>query len=87
MPAYEALQDNGATAERMMGALLRGVSTRQYAEVLPEMAGTVGVSRSSISRRRSRPVPSSCAKCRSAAGTKPNSWCSTLMASVSERTM
>lgn len=50
VPAYEALQDNGATAERMMGALLRGVSTRQYAEVLPEMAETVGVSRSSISR-------------------------------------
>jgi hypothetical protein len=51
VPAYEALQDNGATAERMMGALLRGVSTRQYEEVLPEMAGTVGVSRSSISRQ------------------------------------
>jgi putative transposase len=35
----------------MMGALLRGVSTRQYAEVLPEMAATAGVSRSSISRQ------------------------------------
>ena len=45
------LQDNGVTAERMMGALLRGVSTRQYEEVLPEMAETVGVSRSSISRQ------------------------------------
>ncbi len=51
IPAYEALQDNGATAERMMGALLRGVSTRQYQEVLPEMAATAGVSRSSISRQ------------------------------------
>jgi len=51
VPAYEALQDNGATAGRMMGALLRGISTRQYAEVLPEMAETVGVSRSSISRQ------------------------------------
>lgn len=51
VPAYTALQDNGATAQRMMGALLRGVSTRQYEEVLPEMASTVGVSRSSISRR------------------------------------
>lgn len=51
VPAYSALQDNGATAQRMMGALLRGVSTRQYEEVLPEMASTVGVSRSSISRR------------------------------------
>jgi transposase-like protein len=51
VPAYESLQENGATAERMMGALLRGVSTRQYEEVLPEMADTVGVSRSSISRQ------------------------------------
>jgi putative transposase len=51
VPAYEALQENSATAERMMGALLRGVSTRQYEEVLPEMADTVGVSRSNISRQ------------------------------------
>src|SRR5437763_14378286 len=51
VPAYEALQENNATAERMMGALLRGVSTRQYEEVLPEMAETAGVSRSSISRQ------------------------------------
>jgi transposase-like protein len=51
VPAYESLQDNGATAERMMGALLRGVSTREYAEVLPEMAETAGVSRSSVSRQ------------------------------------
>ena len=32
------------------GAILRGVSTREYEEVLPEMAQTVGVSRSSVSR-------------------------------------
>src|SRR5437588_9084624 len=50
-PAYEALQGNDATAQRMMGALLRGVSTRQYEEVLPEMAETAGVSRSSVSRQ------------------------------------
>src|SRR5947209_17111818 len=51
VPAYEALQENGATAQRMMGALLRGVSTRQYEEVLPEMAETAGVSGSSVSRQ------------------------------------
>ena len=51
VPAYEALQENSATAQRMIGALLRGVSTRQYEEVLPEMADTAGVSRSSISRQ------------------------------------
>jgi putative transposase len=51
VPAYESLQENSATGQRMMGALLRGVSTREYAEVLPEMAETAGVSRSSISRQ------------------------------------
>jgi hypothetical protein len=34
----------------MLEILLRGVSTRQYDKVLPEMAETVGVSRSSVSR-------------------------------------
>jgi len=51
VPAYAALQENSSTAERMIGALLRGVSTRQYEEVLPEMAATAGVSRSSVSRQ------------------------------------
>jgi transposase-like protein len=35
---------------RMLEILLRGVSTRQYGRGLPEMAKTVGVSRSSVSR-------------------------------------
>ena len=51
LPAYDSLQENDATAQRMMGALLRGVSTREYAEVPPEMAETAGVSRSSVSRQ------------------------------------
>ena len=51
VPAYEALRDNPATAEVMLGKLLRGVSTREYADVLPEMAATVGVSRSAVSRQ------------------------------------
>jgi len=51
IPAYEALRANPATAEAMLGKLLRGVSTREYKDVLPSMAATVGVSRSSISRQ------------------------------------
>ena len=35
----------------MLGALMRGVSTLEYQEVLPQMAQTVGVSRSAISRK------------------------------------
>ena len=50
VPAYEALRRNPQLGRRMFGALLRGVSTRQYREVLPQMAHTVGVSKSAVSR-------------------------------------
>ena len=50
IPAYEALRNNQGLDAQMLGALLRGVSTREYHEVLPQMASTVGVSKSSISR-------------------------------------
>jgi putative transposase len=50
VPAYEAMQADGKLGSRMLEILLRGVSTRQYAKVLPQMAETVGVSRSSVSR-------------------------------------
>jgi putative transposase len=49
IPAYEAMQENGM-GERMLEVLMGGLSTRQYAEVLPEMASTCGVSRSNVSR-------------------------------------
>ena len=51
IPAYEKLHTNRGLSEQMLGALLRGVSTREYQEVLPQMADTVGVSRSSVSRQ------------------------------------
>ena len=50
VPAYEALQKEMATAQRMLEVLLNGVSTRRYQRVIPEMADTVGVSRSTVSR-------------------------------------
>ena len=37
--------------QHMRGALMRGVSTREYQEVLPQMAATVEISRSAISRK------------------------------------
>jgi putative transposase len=49
IPAYEAMQEDGKLAQRMLEILLRGVSTRQYQKVLPEMAETVGISKSSVS--------------------------------------
>ena len=50
VPAYRALQTNSTLAARMLDILLHGVSTRHYRQVLPEMAQTVGVSKSSVSR-------------------------------------
>jgi transposase-like protein len=49
VPAYEAMQQD-ATGERMLQILLNGVSTRRYRKVIPEMADTVGVSKSTVSR-------------------------------------
>jgi putative transposase len=51
IPAYEALRKNQALSQYMLGALLRGISTREYHQVLPKMAETVGVSRSAVSRQ------------------------------------
>ncbi len=50
VPAYLAMQRPGPLADRMLEILLAGVSTRRYAEVIPEMADTVGVSKSAVSR-------------------------------------
>lgn len=50
IPAYEAMRKNGDLADRMLSILMRGVSTRNYREVLPEMAEQVGVSKSQVSR-------------------------------------
>jgi transposase-like protein len=50
VPVYEALQSQSRLGQRLVEILMRGVSTRNYAHVLPEMAETVGVSKSSVSR-------------------------------------
>ena len=50
IPAYEAMRQNANTGQRMLEILLHGVSTRRYKRVIPEMADTVGVSRSTVSR-------------------------------------
>ena len=50
IPAYEAMRKDGKLADRMLAILLRGVSTRNYREVLPAMAEQVGISKSQVSR-------------------------------------
>ncbi len=51
VPAYAAMQDEPRLGARMLDILMRGVSTQQYRSVIPEMADTVGVSKSAVSRQ------------------------------------
>ena len=50
VPAYGAMRRPGALADRMLEILMSGVSTRKYKRVIAEMADTVGVSKSAVSR-------------------------------------
>lgn len=51
IPAYDAMQGDERLRETLCQILMRGVSTRDYASVLPEMAETCGVTKSSVSRK------------------------------------
>lgn len=51
VPAYGRLRDDANVGARVRDIMVAGVSTRRYAQVLPEAAGTVGVSKSTVSRR------------------------------------
>jgi putative transposase len=50
VPAYAALQNRQGMQRRMLDILMNGVSTRHYQHVIPEMAESVGISKSSVSR-------------------------------------
>ena len=50
IPAYEAMVTNSHLGSRILEILMKGVSTRKYKDILPEMVDTVGVSKSQISR-------------------------------------
>jgi len=50
IPAYEAITSGPGMGAKVFDILMRGVSTRNYEHVISEMADTVGVSKSSVSR-------------------------------------
>jgi putative transposase len=50
VPAYAAMQNPTQMGQRMLDILMHGVSTRNYKQVIPDMAETAGVSRSAVSR-------------------------------------
>ena len=51
IPAYAAMRNRKQLGARMLDILMRGVSTRNYKEVIPQMAETAGVSKSAVSRQ------------------------------------
>ena len=50
IPAYVAINGGEGVSRRMLEILMHCVSTRSYGEVIPEMAQTVGISKSAVSR-------------------------------------
>jgi putative transposase len=50
IPAHEAMLANSHLGRRLLEILMHGVSTRNYRKVLPQMAETVAVSKSNVSR-------------------------------------
>ena len=51
IPAYTAMQDQSPHRERMLDAMLRGVSTRTYKDMIWQMADTFEVPKFSVSRQ------------------------------------
>jgi len=51
VPAYERLRRDASIGARVRDIMVAGVSARRYEQVLPKAAGTVGVSKSAVSRR------------------------------------
>ena len=51
IPAYVALRDEVGLQRRMLNILMNGVSTRSYQQVIPQMAESVGISKSTVSRQ------------------------------------
>ena len=50
VPAYEAMKADDSLGEQVLRVMMRGVSTRNYKEILPDACDAVGVSKSSVSR-------------------------------------
>jgi transposase-like protein len=50
IPAYETILGNSSLGKRIEDILMKGISTRNYQQVIAQMAETVAVSKSNISR-------------------------------------
>ncbi len=50
IPAYQAMKNNGRLSGKILSMMMHGISTRSYSQVIPQMAETVGVSKSNVSK-------------------------------------
>jgi len=62
VPAYEAMRDDSRLTGYILNAMMRGVSTRNYKQILPEACESVGISKSCISRKFVLASEEECAK-------------------------
>ena len=51
VPAYEAMQEDERLGSKILSVMMRGISTRNYEAILPDACESVGVSKSSVSRK------------------------------------
>ena len=51
VPAYEAMQEDERLGSKIISVMMRGISTRNYEAILPDACESVGISKSSVSRR------------------------------------
>jgi putative transposase len=51
IPAYAAMQNGNALQEQIFAAMMHGVTTRNYSQILPDACEAVGISKSSVSRQ------------------------------------
>lgn len=51
IPAYSAMQNGSALQAHVLNAMMRGVTTRNLAQIVPNACEAAGISRSSVSRR------------------------------------
>jgi len=51
VPAYSAMQNRKAFQAQVLNAMMRGVTTPNFSELLPDACEAVGISRSSVSRK------------------------------------
>ena len=74
IPAYESLRQDRGLSQRMLGALLRGVSTREYHGFCRRWRRRWEYRGARSADQGSKPASNSSSNCRSGAGTKSRFW-------------